>query len=273
MLIAVDTGGTKTLVATFAADGTINEQVRFPTPTAQHEYINQLQATIKHLIGNRKLTAIVVALPSMIKDGVAVWCPNIGWKDFDIRVPLAIYFPKVPVLIENDANLGGLGETRMMSPNPTSSLYVTISTGIGTGFIKHGHIDNSLRLSEGGQMMIEFDGKIRNWESFASGRAINRTYNKFAHDITSKRTWNQIADRISRGFLVIIPLVQPEMIIIGGSIGTYYERYGVHLGNLLREKLPRHIACPVFRQALNPELAVIYGCYYYALDELADFKN
>ena len=273
MLIAVDTGGTKTLVATFASDGTIGEQIRFPTPKAQHEYINQLQATIKQLLGRKKPTAIIVALPSMIIDGVAIWCPNIGWKDFDIREPLAIHFPKVPVLVENDANLGGLGETRMMSPIPASSLYVTISTGIGTGFTTDGHIDSSLRQSEGGQMLIEFDGVTRAWESFASGSAINRTYNKFAHDIHSKRTWNQIADRMSRGFLTIIPLVQPEIVIIGGSIGTYYDRYDTQLRNILREKLPGNIPLPIFRQALNPEQAVIYGCYYYAIDEIPDLAS
>ena len=36
-----------------------------------------------------------------------------------------------------------------------------------------------------------------------------------------------------------------------------------------KEKLPPHIPCPKFVAAKYPELAVIYGCYYYALDNFA----
>src|SRR5690606_25422172 len=136
---------------------------------------------------------------------------------------------KAPVLIENDANLAGLAEARMLDPTPVSSLYVTISTGIGTGVITNGHIDPGLRLSEGGRALIEYDGSVREWESFASGKAIYTIYGKFARDITNKRHWDQIADRISRGFLAAIPLIQPDVIIIGGSIGTYFQRYGKQL--------------------------------------------
>ena len=48
-----------------------------------------------------------------------------------------------PVLLENDANLAGLGETRQLKKIPAQSLYVTISTGIGSGIITDGHIDAS----------------------------------------------------------------------------------------------------------------------------------
>jgi glucokinase len=37
---------------------------------------------------------------------------------------------------------------------------------------------------------------------------------------------------------------------------------------LLKEKLPEHIPAPKIIQAAHPEEAVIYGCYYYALDML-----
>lgn len=151
---------------------------------------------------------------------------------------------------------------------PRQSLYVTISTGIGTGIITDGHIDPALRLSEGGRSLVEFDGVVREWESFASGQAIHKAYGKYARDITSKQTWYQISDRISRGFLAIIPLLQPDIVIIGGSIGTYFDRFSSDLQGILRENLPPHIHCPTFVQAKYPEEAVIYGCYYYALDSL-----
>ena len=269
MLVTVDTGGTKTLVAGFRQDGHLGKTIKFPTPRKQEEYVALLRKTLQEMYENETVEAVVVALPGIIKDGVALWCNNLGWKNFAAQKALAGVLGNTPVFIENDANLAGLAETRVLRPVPVSSLYVTISTGIGTGIITNGQIDPGLQKSEGGRMLVEYDGVVREWESFASGKAIYATYDKFARDITSKRTWNQIADRISRGFLAVIPLLQPDTIIIGGSIGTYFDRYGEQLEGILREKLPPHIACPTLRQAKHPEMAVIYGCYYYAIDFLA----
>jgi len=269
MLVTVDTGGTKTLIAAFGQDGKIGETIKFPTPVNQDEYVTLLRSTLQKNYSDKPVEAVVVALPGIVKDGVAIWCNNLGWKDFDAHSAFSGVLGKTPVLIENDANLAGLAETRILDPMPISSLYVTISTGIGTGIITNGKIDPGLRYSEGGRALVEFEGQVREWESFASGKAITVAYSKFARDITSDRIWNQIADRISRGFLALVPVIQPDIIIIGGSIGTYFEKYGPKLEAILKEKLPPHIACPRFIAAKHPEEAVIYGCYYYALDYLA----
>lgn len=269
MLIAVDTGGTKTLVADFDALGVLGQQTKFETPKDPDEYIKQLKKVLTTNYGGQSVTALVVATPGVIKNGVVVWGGgNLAWKNFDIASELKGIFGKAPVFIENDANLAGLSETRMLKTIPAQSIYVTVSTGIGTGIITDGHINIALRNSEAGHALVEFDGIVREWESFASGKAILKVYGKYARDITSVRIWNQIADRISRGFLALIPILQPDIIIIGGSIGTYYEKFGKQLQNILKEKLPSHIPCPTFVQAKHPELAVIYGCYYYALDNL-----
>ncbi|HRN90655.1 MAG TPA: ROK family protein [Candidatus Saccharibacteria bacterium] len=268
MLVAVDTGGTKTLVASFSEDGTLGEQTKFATPPKQADYVEKLRELITEKYSDQEVEAIIIAMPGIVKEGVAVWCNNLRWKDFDVKSAMAGVLGDTPILVENDANLAGLSETRILKAMPRQSLYVTISTGIGTGIITDGHIDPALRLSEGGRSLVEFDGVVREWESFASGQAIHKAYSKYARDITSKQTWYQISDRISRGFLAIIPLLQPDIIIIGGSIGTYFDRFSSDLQGILRENLPPHIHCPTFVQAKYPEEAVIYGCYYYALDSL-----
>lgn len=269
MLVAVDTGGTKTLIASFSKDGQPGKQIRFPTPPNQNDYVELLRETLEKEYGGQRVEAVVVALPGIIKDGVAIWCNNLKWSNFDAGAALKGVLGDTPVLIENDANLAGLAETRSLSPMPLSSLYVTVSTGIGTGITTNGKIDPGLRLSEGGRALVEYDGVVREWETFASGKAIYHTYGKFARDIHSKRTWKQIADRISRGFLALIPVLQTDVIIIGGSIGTYFDQYASQLEDMLKEKLPPHIPCPRILQAQHPEEAVIYGCYYYAIDTLA----
>ncbi len=271
MLIAVDTGGTKTLVASFGKDGVLGKQIKFPTPKDPKEYIKELRSVLKENYDGKPVEAIVVATPGIIKKGILVWGGGnlTTWKNINISSELVGVLGKAPVFHENDANLAGLGETRFLNTTPPQSLYVTISTGIGDGIITDGHINKSLSNSESGHAMIEYDGVVREWETFASGKAIYKAYGKYAHDITSKTIWNQIADRISRGFLAVIPILQPDVIIIGGSIGTYFEKYGHQLQAILNEKLPSHIPCPKFVQAKYPELAVIYGCYYYAVDAFA----
>lgn len=266
MIIAVDTGGTKTLVALITEAGKIEKSVKFPTPAATDQYVAQLRSVISSSFGGHDISRVVVAIPGIIKDGVAIWCNNLGWQNFDVARALKGICGDTPVSVENDANLAGLAAAHNLHPMPTSVLYVTISTGIGSGVVTNGHIDPALRLSEVGRTPIEYDGRIQEWEKFASGRAIHKTYGKFAADITSHAVWRQIADRISRGFLAIIPTLQPDTIVIGGSIGTYFGRYAPELEALLIEHLPAHIPCPRLVQAAHPEQAVIYGGYYYARD-------
>lgn len=257
------------MVAGFDADGRITASAKFPTPKDQTEYLKTLQSTVAEVAGNETIDVISIAMPGIIKDGVALWCNNLKWENFRAKEALEVAFPGVRILIENDANLAGLSETRGLEVTPVSSLYVTVSTGIGTGITTNGHIDPGLRHSEGGRILVEYNGESREWESFASGGAIYRTYDQYARDITDPKIWSDIAHRISRGFLAVIPLIQPDIIIIGGSMGTYFDSYGKELAEILAKDLPHHIPCPPIIAARHPEEAVIYGCYYYAIDELS----
>lgn len=269
MIIAVDTGGTKTLIACFSEKGGITEQVRFPTPQNQNEYLALLAKTLHSLMKNTKPTAISISMPGLVKKGVVVRFGNLPWKNYAIVNDLKNEFPEIPIFVENDANLGGLAETRALSPVPESCIYVAIRTGIGTAIIEDGQIARATRHSEGGHMLVEYDGVVQPWERFASGKAIYGAYGKYARDITSERIWHQITDRISRGFLALIPVVQPEVIIIGGSMGTHFGKFGTHLARLLAERLPDYVACPRVIAARHPEEAVLHGCYLYALDNLS----
>jgi len=269
MLVAIDTGGTKTLVSSFGRDGKMGASTKFPTPQDPKEYVTALKQVVREQYAHEKVDIIVLALPGIVKDGVALWCRNLKWVDFDVQHELKDMLPGVPIIVDNDANLAGLSETRMIKETPQCSLYVTISTGIGSGVCENGYIDPAMRYSEAGQAVLEYDGKVQQWQDFSAGSTIVKVYKKYARDITSKRTWRQIADRMSRGFLAVIPIIQPDVIIIGGSVGSYFERYGDMLTDIITSKLPPHIPCPPIIQARHPEEAVIYGCYYYGTDYLA----
>lgn len=268
MLLAVDTGGTKTLVTGFDRSGKPTHEYRFETPRNVDEYLAALSEVIHDNFRGRVFDAVVIAVPGTVRNNIAVWCDNLGWQNVDIAKHIKPLV-ECPVWLENDANLAGLAETRALGTMPPSSLYVTISTGIGTGIIVNGQLLPAMSGSEGGHMLVEYDGGVQEWENFASGFAIRKIYGKYARDIHDKRTWREISDRISRGFLTLVPALQPDVIIIGGSIGTYFERYIDMLRDLLAKHLPPHIPVPEIRQAAHPEEAVLYGCYYYGSDQLA----
>jgi predicted NBD/HSP70 family sugar kinase len=261
MLIAVDTGGTKTLVGGFDHGGNLGALNRFETPNNQEDYVLQLQETIATNYNLDDIDGIVIALPGVIKNNKLLWCSNLDWQDFDISEILISKLGR-PVWVMNDAKLAALAEAQNY-PNDLV-LYVTISTGIGIGIVHEKKLIVPLNQSEAGRMVLEYDGIVREWQSFASGHAIYNTYGNYARDIHNHRIWQQISKKISSGLLALVPTIQPDTIVIGGSIGGYLDRYYDYLTRILDEKLPAPIIRPAIKQAVHPEEAVIYGCYHYA---------
>lgn len=271
MVIVVDTGGTKTLVGSFKKGRLSPHKYRFPTPKNTDDYLRQLTSLIKAKYDISEVEAISIGVPGIVKHQIVVFCPNLLWRNFNLIKELrqSLGFKRL-ILLENDANLASLAEVRSLKPMPDVGLYITISTGIGTGITTHGKIDSSFRLSEGGHMLLEFDGILRIWESFASGQAIYETYGRYARDIKDTTTWESIADKVSRGLIAIIPLLHPDTVILGGSIGAHFSQYAKPLEGLLDERLPHYIDRPILRAAKHPEEAVIYGCYLHAKQNITE---
>lgn len=270
MLITVDTGATKTLIASFDSAGKIHKEHRFLTPKNKVDYIASIKKIIEEDYSHASIDGMVIAVPGIVRDNVLTWWANLKWQGFGFDIAKALQ-PTVgcPVWLENDANLAGLAETKILSPLPQLSLYITVSTGIGTGVIVNGQILPALSPIEGGQILLEYDGSMRTWEKFASGNAIRHTYNRLAKDIKDQVIWQEIADKISRGLLVLIPMLHPDVIIIGGSVGSYFSSYENTLQKILNSQLNPHFRKPQIQQASHPEKAVLYGCYYYGIDRLS----
>lgn len=264
MIVAVDTGGTKTLVAVFDTDGQIVSEQKFPTPADVTDYISTLKTTINTLLDGQAATCLSVALPGTIIDGVMVWAGNLGWHDTDIKSLLSADYD-CPIIVENDANLAGLAEARALKNIPQRCLYITVSTGIGTGIITNGMIDLNYATSEGGQVILEHDGVLERWEAFASGRAIVAKYGKLASEIEDESIWDEIALNIARGLMVHCPILRPDVVVIGGGVGTNFDKFSDRVMNILKTSMKEKYV-PLVVEAVHPEEAVIYGCYYHALD-------
>ncbi len=264
MIVTVDTGGTKTLVAVFDTDGKIVTKQKFPTPVDINDFLIELKRTIDELTVETPITCLSVALPGTIKDGQMLWAGNLGWHDTDIKGLLSDHYD-CPIIVENDANLAGLAEARALETMPKVCLYVTVSTGIGTGIITNGKIDPNFSTSEGGQIILEHDGGFARWETFASGKAIVAKYGKLASEIEDESTWKEIAYNLAKGFMTLSPILRPEVIVIGGGVGTHFDKFNQQLISIMAKNMKDKYV-PLIIEAAHPEEAVIYGCYYHAVD-------
>ena len=111
MIIAVDTGGTKTLITSFDESGKHGDFYRFETPKNKEEYLEKVTKTIITHYETAQIDGIIVAVPGIVRNNIAMWCANLQWRNFDIANSLKKDF-SCPIFIENDANLAGLAETK-----------------------------------------------------------------------------------------------------------------------------------------------------------------
>lgn len=261
MYLGVDVGGTKTLVAVFEENGTLKASQKFPTPPDYQEFLEQLQATVNSL-SSEQFTAAAVALPaSLNEDGsIALAFGNLAWTNLPVLADCKKLF-KCPVLIENDAKLAGLSEANLIKKDYKKVLYITISTGIGYSLIINGVIDQTIADGGGRTMLFERDGKLVPWESFASGKAIVERYGKRAADIDDPDCWQIMAQDFALGMIDLIAILQPEIVVIGGGVGSHFHKFGKYLKQVLAPLATPLMSIPPIVQAKHPEEAVIYGCY------------
>jgi predicted NBD/HSP70 family sugar kinase len=261
MYLAIDIGGTKTLLACLTNEGIITERVRFETPPNYDDFAELLADNVAKLSTN-DFVACGVGVPGRIDrvHGVGLAMGNLPWRNAPLKADVRKSV-KCPVVIENDANLAGLSEAMLVKHEYDRVLYITVSTGIGTGIIVNQAIDPGFADSEGGHMMLEHNDRLEKWQHFASGKAIVRRYGKKARDITDEATWKHIAHDLAIGLIDLIALMQPQVIIFGGSVGNYLERFKKPLEQSLKRYEIPLVPIPPIVEAKRPEDAVLYGCY------------
>lgn len=260
MYLGIDVGGTKTLVALLNGHGVIKEEFRFPTPRDYSEFLGQLADYVAKLSTN-DFRACAIGVPGLIdhKRGVGLDFGHLGWQNVPVQADIE-RIAGCPVALENDAKLAGLSEAMLVKQH-RRVLYVTVSTGIGTGYIVDQKIDPNLNTNEGGHILLEHQGKYRRWEDFAAGSAIVRQFGKPLSDINDQRTLRLIARNIAIGLIDLIAVLTPDVVVIGGSVGTHFDKYSKHLFEYLERYDNPMIQLPAVQAAQRPEKAVIYGCY------------
>lgn len=258
---AVDIGGTKTLVAVFDNAGKIVEQIKFPTPKEYPDFIKELAATVAKL-STKDLRRVVVAIPGTPdrKRGIGIVFGNLPWTSVPIEEDVEKIF-SCPAQIENDTKLAALSEAIHLKDEFNRILYLTVSTGISGGLVVNGKLDRALQDIEPGKMTLEHEGRFEQWEDFASGRAIYAKYQKKASEIDDPQVWYVIARNLAVGMNTLIATLDPEVIVLGGGVGSHLEKFQDRLVEQLKIYENPMTPVPPIRKAVNAEQAVIYGCY------------
>jgi predicted NBD/HSP70 family sugar kinase len=261
MYAAIDIGGSKTLVASLDDDGVIQQKVRFETPQDYLEFLNKVEETLEQF-GDFDFEAAGVGVPGTLdrKHGRVMHLGNLPWKNMPIQADMEDRLG-CPVVIENDAKMAALSEAMMVKDEFRRVLYVTVSTGIGYGLVVDKVIDDKIGDAGGANLLVEHKGRLRVWEDFASGRAIVQVFGKMAKDINDEGTWETIARNLSVGLMELIAITQPEVVVFGGSVGHYFDRFNGYLQKELSKYQVPSLTIPVLRTAARPDEAVLYGCY------------
>ncbi|HEX5455862.1 MAG TPA: ROK family protein [Candidatus Saccharimonadales bacterium] len=261
--LGIDLGGSKTIVAVFDSAGKIIVQKKFPTNNNYENFIRDVEKNVDEISTNTNI-ACSVAVPGLISrdTGVVHALGNLDWKDKPIRDDISKAIGGIPVIIENDARTAGLAEADVLYGQYKRILYLTISTGIGGALIDDGKIAKDLEDTEMGQMPLLYEGKIQTWENFASGKAIEKKYDKQASEIQDEEQWKEIGGRIGYGLAVCCSILQPQAVVFGGGAGQFADKFKGHVSNYLDSHLsplvrrPEALLAPAYVQS-----SAITGCF------------
>jgi len=263
--IGIDVGGTGIQIGVIDENLKVVAEGSIPTRTSIpfSEQIAQIASCVVSTatsagLKREQIVSVGAGIPGIanLATGVVVKCPNMGWH----HVPFREEFQKhlnVPVYIDNDANVAALAESVAgVSAGTSSSVFITIGTGIGSGIIINGKIWNGFHGIGGefGHTVFKLNGipctcgNRGCLERYTSATALIRmareaiarnTNTKMlamvSNDITkveartvidaarendplAVEVYAQYIDYLAQMFANIVNFVDPEVIVIGGGV-------------------------------------------------------
>lgn len=202
-----------------------------------HELIRKAPESHYGIIG------IGVGIPGFSDEqGNVLFAPNLGWENVALQQLLETEF-NLPVVIDNEANAGAVGEQRFGAGKESSNLvYVSIGIGIGTGILMKGELYRGMSGFSGefGHISIQHEGKACRcgnsgcWELYASENALLEEARALFKDCTIKlqqllelaekqdpqaiKLFERLGSYLGIGLVNIMNVFNPEQIIIGGQL-------------------------------------------------------
>ena len=282
--LGIDLGGTKIATAV-VEDGTILARERVATPQTGFADVlaAMAEAAGRLLEAEGPIHAVGVGSPGPLDlaSGTILFAPNIpGMENAPIVEGLADRLER-PVILENDANAAGYAEHLYGAARDLeSSVYVTISTGIGGGLFVG---DRVIRGANGvageiGHMTIlpggpvGGDGTDGTLEAIAAGRSIARdgTY-VFGRRVSTEEVFAMAQDGDEKALRIVenaarftgiglanlVKIFDPEGFVIGGGMSQVGAFYLDRIVAAARDYLPGWPTPPLLLARLGTDAGVI----------------
>ncbi|MFZ1040372.1 MAG: ROK family protein [Anaerolineales bacterium] len=232
----IEAGGTKFVCVVGNGPENIVGRTRIDT-TLPEETFGKVIQFFQPYTTTGKITAIGIGCfgpldlnPDSPTYGFIVSTPKPHWSNTDVLGTIRREL-KVKAAIDTDVNAAAFGEFRWgASQGLDPSIYFTIGTGIGGGYIKDGKPLIGLLSPEMGHIRIPHDLKRDPFpgvcpfhgdcfEGLASGPAIEKRFNSRGETISDDDPfWDVEADYIAWALSNTILMLSPRRIILGGGI-------------------------------------------------------
>ncbi len=242
--IAVDLGGTNLRVALVKGKKVLKYQKK-PTPKTKDEILNVMVGLISEII-TKDVTAIGVASPGPLKDGIIKNPPNLPIKNFNLQKFLKKRFKK-KVVVGNDADAVAISEAKY-GVRKKNFIILTLGTGIGGGII----IDHEIFRGEGyagelGNIILD-GGKTMEQLWQKNRKDCKKCFGKpmlikdliESKDRRAKKYLNDASRYLGQGIASLVNAFDPEVIVLmGGARET-----GNKFLSLIREQSNKYTLLP-----------------------------
>jgi len=250
MYLAIDIGGTKTLIALFSRKGRVIRRRKFKTAWKKERFLADLKREVGAFVKYR-VSGVAVAIPGVVQKNYTVRLGNRDWGDFSLLDDVKSLFD-CPIYFENDANLAAIYESYKLAGR---TVFLTFSTGIGGGVAEHGRLIPCSDEFEPGHKVYEYNGKSAEWEDIAAASAIEKYFHvDAATTLRGRAKMEEVAKRIYLGLPDIVREYKPDTIVLGGPLGKIFKLYVKYLPKFPGVK---------YRRPRRPLESVIYGCYIF----------
>ncbi|MEK7622112.1 MAG: ROK family protein [Patescibacteria group bacterium] len=250
MLLLFDIGRTKFRFARSLDAETISAPEIISTPATVEEGVKRIVEAVKQ--SKEPITAVVIAASRKVWEGAP-------FADL-VRRELG-----VPVHLENDAALGGLGEALHGAGRGFRLIaYVTVSTGVGGAKIEAGRIDeNAFGFEPGQQIIAMSDQNTGRLEDYVSGFAVAQRFGRPPRELTDDKIWQDLSHYLAAGLTNILLHWSPDCLVLGGSMFREPGFKVTVLESLIRKYLNTFPKLPVIKLAELGESSALHGGLVY----------
>jgi len=232
----IEAGGTKFVCVVAAGPDHIVDEIRFKT-TVPAETLGRAIQFFQPFVAQGQIDAIGVGSfgpldlnPESPTYGFITATPKPDWSNTNVLGTLRQAL-KVSIALDTDVNAAGLGEHKWgASKGCDPSLYLTIGTGIGGGYIKDGRSLFGMLTPEMGHIRIPHSRELDPFpgscpfhgdcfEGLASGPAIEQRLGLRGAIVPEDDAfWDLEADYIALALMNYILTLSPKKIILGGGV-------------------------------------------------------